>query len=378
MGSRRRYDRKSLKDKTPEKHRSSSTNLLRTTKRPVIEEDKEGFLICSPGSLLQDRFKILSTLGEGALGRVHKVHDVINNRTIALKVIKNVEKHRDAAKLEIKMLKKLSKYDPSDKYNCVKMLNWFDYHGHTCIGFGVLGSSTYEFMKENNYLPYPLEDVRNIVYQLCNSVNFLHRNKITHTDLKPENILFYDSSYKTVHDPRRKVDYKYLKDSSTCLIDFGSAIFDHEHHGTIVQTRQYRAPEVILELGWSRPCDIWSIGCILFELAYGFVLFQTHSTKEHLAMIERVLGTFPVEMAKDTKVKYFDHEKLLWTQDSSGGSVVREYCKPLKRYLPKDESDRTRKCYEDLLNLISKMLMHDPNERIGLDEAMNHPFFQKR
>ena len=58
------------------------------------------------------------------------------------------------------------------------------------------------------------------------------------------------------------------------VIDFGSATFDWEHHSTIVSTRHYRAPEVILELGWSQPCDVWSIGCILFELYLGFTLFQ--------------------------------------------------------------------------------------------------------
>ena len=50
------------------------------------------------------------------------------------------------------------------------------------------------------------------------------------------------------------------------LIDFGSATFDWEHHSTVVSTRHYRAPEVILELGWAQPCDVWSIGCIIFEL----------------------------------------------------------------------------------------------------------------
>lgn len=99
------------------------------------------------------------------------------------------------------------------------------------------------------------------------------------------------------------------------LIDFGSATFDHEHHSTIVSTRHYRAPEVILgesihcpssralrnrspairsaELGWAQPCDVWSIGCILFELYLGVTLFQTHDNREHLAMMERILGPIP-------------------------------------------------------------------------------------
>ena len=62
--------------------------------------------------------------------------------------------------------------------------------------------------------------------------------------------------------------------SDVKLIDFGSATFDHEHHSTIVSTRHYRAPEVILEVGWSQPCDVWSVGCIMFELYTGYTLFQ--------------------------------------------------------------------------------------------------------
>ncbi len=46
-------------------------------------------------------------------------------------------------------------------------------------------------------------------------------------------------------------------------------------------------------MGWSQPCDIWSVGCIMFELYLGFTLFQTHDNREHLAMMEKILGPFP-------------------------------------------------------------------------------------
>lgn len=103
----------------------------------------------------------------------------------------------------------------------------------------------------------------------------------------------------------QKRDERTIKNTEIRLIDFGSATFDHEHHSTIVSTRHYRAPEVILgksdgkakkpvnkcalsdrhflcniliflivEMGWAQPCDVWSIGCIMFELYTGFTLFQ--------------------------------------------------------------------------------------------------------
>ena len=80
--------------------------------------------------------------------------------------------------------------------------------------------------------------------------------RLTHTDLKPENILFYNSdSYKDYASAKdreqggRLGKIRVLKNPEIRLIDFGSTTFDHEHHSTIVQTRHYRAPEVVMELG---------------------------------------------------------------------------------------------------------------------------------
>lgn len=81
-----------------------------------------------------------------------------------------------------------------------------------------------------------------------------------------------------------------LLDTEIRLIDFGSATFEDEYHSSVVSTRHYRAPEIILGLGWSFPCDIWSIGCILVEFFTGDALFQTHDNLEHLAMMEAVVG----------------------------------------------------------------------------------------
>ena len=58
------------------------------------------------------------------------------------------------------------------------------------------------------------------------------------------------------------------------VIDFGSATFSDQYHSTVVSTRHYRAPEVILGLGWSFEADIWSIGCILVELVTGITHFR--------------------------------------------------------------------------------------------------------
>ncbi|NXD18059.1 CLK2 kinase, partial [Nothocercus nigrocapillus] len=170
---------------------------------------------------------------------------------------------------------------------------------------------------------------------------------------------------------RKKRDERSVKSTAIRVVDFGSATFDHEHHSTIVSTRHYRAPEVILELGWSQPCDVWSIGCIIFEYYVGFTLFQTHDNREHLAMMERILGPIPSRMIRKTrKQKYFYHGRLDWDENTSAGRYVRENCKPLRRYLTSEAEDHHR-----LFDLIECMLEYEPSKRISLAEALKHPFF---
>ncbi|XP_048489595.1 dual specificity protein kinase CLK2 isoform X4 [Plutella xylostella] len=364
---RRRHHRDDSSQRSPPEQSSRA--------RSSVKDDKDGHLVYWPGYVMGARYKIIDTLGEGTFGKVVEVKDLEMEHRMALKIIKNVEKYREAAKLEINVLEKLADVDPDCKNLCVKMLDWFEYHGHMCIAFEMLGQSVFDFLKDNNYQPYPLEQVRHIAYQLIYSVLFLHEHKLTHTDLKPENILFVDSDYEVVSvysSSKKKHDLRRVKRSDVRLIDFGSATFDHEHHSTIVSTRHYRAPEVILELGWAQPCDVWSIGCIMFELHLGITLFQTHDNREHLAMMERILGPIPYRMARKTRTKYFYHGKLDWDEKSSAGRYVRENCKPLLRYL-QNNSEETRQ----LFDLIARMLEYEPAQRITLRDALHHPFFSK-
>jgi len=135
----------------------------------------------------------------------------------------------------------------------------------------------------------------------------LHDLNLVHTDLKPENILLVNSTYQTFTYNRnipssskttaRSAKFRrVLLSPEIRLIDFGSATFDDEYHSSVVSTRHYRAPEIILNVGWSFPCDIWSIGCILVEFFTGDALFQTHDNLEHLAMMEAVCGG-PIDKA---------------------------------------------------------------------------------
>lgn len=328
-------------------------------------------LFCNLASLLSVD-EIVCTLGEGAFGKVAECTDHGNNGArVALKIIKNIDRYREAAMSEVDVLAQLKSLDSNNRYSCVHMLDWFDYHGHVCISFELLGLSTYDFLKENNFQPFPIEHIRHMAYQIIRGVRFLHKNKLTHTDLKPENILFINSDYDLEYNPDMKRDERTLRNPDVKIVDFGNATYEHEHHTSVVSTRHYRAPEVILDLGWDHSCDVWSIGCILIEYYLGATLFQTHDSKEHLAMMERVLGPVPTHLLQKTrKRRYVHRSKLDWDAHSSAGRYVRKHCKPLKHYMMSRGED-----HQLLFDLIEKMMEYDPAKRLSLEQALRHPFF---
>ncbi|KTF85474.1 hypothetical protein cypCar_00007698 [Cyprinus carpio] len=319
-----------------------------------------------------DHYEIVCTLGEGAFGKVVECIDhEKGGARIALKIIKNIDRYRDAAVSEVEVLEQINSLDCDRRYACVRMYDWFDHHGHICIAFELLGLSTYDFLKENSFQPFSMNHIRHMAYQIIRAVRFLHKNKLTHTDLKPENILFINSEFDIKYNPKMKRDERTLKNPDVKVVDFGNATYEHEHHTSVVSTRHYRAPEVILDLGWSHSCDVWSVGCILIEYYLGSTLFQTHDSKEHLAMMERVLGPIPTHMLQKTRKKrYVHHDKLDWDVHSSSGRYVRKQCKPLRQYLASSSSEHVQ-----LFDLIERMLEYDVTKRITLDEAIKHPFF---
>ncbi|KAM3613324.1 uncharacterized protein V6R79_024221 [Siganus canaliculatus] len=315
--------------------------------------------------------EIVCTLGEGAFGKVVECIDHSNDRArVALKIIKNIDRYREAAMSEVEVLEQLKSLNSDRRFGCVQMLDWFEYHGHVCIAFELLGLSTYDFLKENNFQPFPINHIRHMAYQIIRAVQFLHKNKLTHTDLKPENILIINSDYNMEYNPDMKRDERTLKNPDVKIVDFGNATFEHEHHTSVVSTRHYRAPEVILDLGWDHSCDVWSIGCILIEYYLGSTLFQTHDSKEHLAMMERVLGPIPTGLLQKTKKRRYVHRSRLdWDAHSSSGRYVRKHFKPLKHYMVSKGED-----HQQLFDLIERLMEYDPAKRLSLEQALRHPF----
>ncbi|KAL5221219.1 hypothetical protein ABZP36_025932 [Zizania latifolia] len=343
----------------------------------------DGHYVFDLGENLTQRYKILSKMGEGTFGRVLECWDRETREYVAIKVVRSIRKYRDAAMIEIDVLNRLAE---NERYRslCVQIQRWFDYRNHICIVFEKLGPSLYDFLKRNRYQPFPVELVREFGRQLLESVAYMHELRLIHTDLKPENILLVSSEYIRVPGSKKnsqdEMHFKCLpKSSAIKLIDFGSTAFDNQKHSSIVSTRHYRAPEIILGLGWSFPCDIWSVGCILVELCSGEALFQTHENLEHLAMMEKVLGPIPEHMirkASSSAQKYFRRgSRLNWPE----GAVSRESIRAVKKLdrlkdLVARNADHSRTALADLL---CGLLNFEPSERLTAQEALDHPFFQK-
>lgn len=100
------YERRTTRERSD--HRERERERTPVKRSPSFHDDADGHLIYHNGDTLMSRYKIHSTLGEGTFGRVVKVKDEVMGNTMALKIIKNVEKYREAARLEINALEKLS------------------------------------------------------------------------------------------------------------------------------------------------------------------------------------------------------------------------------------------------------------------------------
>eukprot|EP00742_Colponemidia_sp_Colp-10_P010311 GILJ01011318.1.p1 GENE.GILJ01011318.1~~GILJ01011318.1.p1 ORF type:complete len:375 (+),score=32.29 GILJ01011318.1:26-1126(+) len=346
---------------------------------PNKDEDEDHFDF-EHGMSITPRYKVYRLLGDGTFGRALEVWDRKREKFCALKIVRRVKRYTDAARIEAEVLTAIRHHDDRDNSSgCVQLINYFEWHGHFCLVFEKLGMSLYDFIKKNDYQGFPMKVIQDIGKQILSAVSFLHRISLTHTDLKPENVLFVDSEYDYRTRPPH-VRYKSGRDvyrvplsTAVKLIDFGGATFERDHHSSIINTRQYRAPEVMLGMRWSHPSDIWSVGCILMELYTGELLFPTHENFEHLALMEACLGPLPKRMisgASKACAKYFANDRLNWPEGASSKESLRAVGKMLTL------EDMVRPEHIELARLVKYLLTFDPNERPTAQEALAHPFFR--
>ncbi|RKP17963.1 kinase-like protein, partial [Rozella allomycis CSF55] len=254
----------------------------------------DGYCILKIDDVIYAKYKIKDIIGKGMYGEVFRVEEIATLEKLALKVIKGIDKYKRSAESELDILKVLRYHDVEGTQGCITLLQDFNHGNHVCMLFPIYGPSLFEFLRLNSYQPYPLFQIQSICQQLLKAIAFIHSLNIIHTDIKPENILFVHDQFTVEQNSSTLGHYRLMNNTKIVLIDFGTAVYNSQHnYQSIVSTRYYRPPEVILKLGWTFACDIWAVGCISVELFTGKLLFKTHDDIEHLALMEKILGAFP-------------------------------------------------------------------------------------
>src|SRR3569833_823131 len=113
---------------------------------------------------------MIKLLGQGTFGKVVQARDRRKNELVAIKIIRSVQKYRDASRIELRVLATLKANDGENRNRCILLRDCFDIRGHICIVMDLLGSSVFDFLKGNNFVPYPNSQIQSFARQLFTSV----------------------------------------------------------------------------------------------------------------------------------------------------------------------------------------------------------------
>eukprot|EP00794_Sanderia_malayensis_P006208 gene6208-6923_t len=335
-------------------------------------DDDQGSYILVPHDHIAYRYEILKVIGKGSFGSVVKAYDHKSQCHVALKLIRNEKRfHRQAAE-EIRILEHLKKQDKDNNYNIIHMLEHFQFRSHMCITFELLSINLYELIKKNKFQGFSLQLVRKFAHSMLQCLEALHRNRIIHCDLKPENVLL-----------------KQQGRSGIKVIDFGSSCYEHQRIYTYIQSRFYRAPEVILGARYGMPIDMWSFGCILAELLTGYPLFPGEDEADQLASIMELLGMPADKVLEGAKrAKNFISSKgypryCTVTALPDGSTVLTggksRHGKTRGPPRSKDFITALKGCDDALfIDFLKKCLEWDPAQRMTPAQALRHSWLRRR
>lgn len=287
-----------------------------------------------------DRYKKLEKVGEGTYGVVYKAQDAAGE-IYALKKIRleaEDEGIPSTAIREISLLKELK------HPNIVRLSDVVHTDRRLTLVFEFLDQDLKKLLDGISEGGLDPASVQSYLCQLLQGVAFCHQHRVLHRDLKPQNLLIN-------------------REGALKLADFGLArafgipvrAYTHE-----VVTLWYRAPDVLLgSKKYSTPVDIWSVGCIFAEMVNGRPLFPGTSEEDQLERIFRTLGT-PTRETWPSIVDLPD-----WSNN----------CCPVHEPLP--WSHIVPRLDPAGVDLLSKMLLYDPNIRVSARQALEHEYFAK-
>lgn len=336
-------------------------------------------VLCS----VKNTYEVLDFLGRGTFGQVVKCWKRGTNEVVAIKILKNHPSYARQGQIEVSILARLSN-ENADEFNLVRAYECFQHHNHTCLVFEMLEQNLYDFLKQNKFSPLPLKVIRPILQQVATALKKLKSLGLIHADLKPENIMLVDP----VRQPYR-----------VKVIDFGSASHVSKTVcSTYLQSRYYRAPEIILGLPFCEAIDMWSLGCVIAELFLGWPLYPGALEYDQIRYISQTQG-LPGEQLLNVGAKtarFFCREldasysgwrlKTLEEHETETGMKSKEARKYIFNSLDDivhvnmvmelDGSDSMAEKADrrEFVNLLRKMLLIDAELRITPAETLNHPF----
>ncbi|OMJ95010.1 hypothetical protein SteCoe_1708 [Stentor coeruleus] len=352
--------------------------VLYDREKTGFEETKDFQIVIN--SIIAGRYQVIEYLGSAAFSKAIQCLDLITKEMVCLKIIENNKDYMDQSIDEIKILKYVNVNGNMDDKNIVKYIDCFYHKEHLIIVTELLRDNLYEFLKYNrehdDKLYFTIGRIQKIAYQVLKGLQHIHSLKLIHCDLKPENIL--------------------MKSYSRCevkIIDLGSACFIHDHLGSYVQSRSYRAPEVILGCQYDYRIDVWSLGCILFELFTGNVLFQNTCIQELLARVVSICGPLSEEIHRTGRhvSRFFTKEKLIYKEVEDDKALdnrhlseemieliklARKNKKKIQLLIPKRSSIKNRLHCNDMIfiDFLKCLLDPDKDRRLTVVEALRHPF----
>ncbi|KAM8811001.1 serine/threonine-protein kinase PRP4 homolog [Eudromia elegans] len=337
--------------------------------------DAEGYYRVNIGEVLDKRYNVYGYTGQGVFSNVVRARDMARaNQEVAVKIIRNNELMQKTGLKELEFLKKLNDADPDDKFHCLRLFRHFYHKQHLCLVFEPLSMNLREVLKKyGKDVGLHIKAVRSYSQQLFLALKLLKRCNILHADIKPDNILVNES--KTI-----------LK-----LCDFGSAshVADNDITPYLV-SRFYRAPEIIIGKMYDYGIDMWSVGCTLYELYTGKILFPGKTNNHMLKLAMDLKGKMPNKMIRKGVFKdqhfdqnlnfmYIEVDKVTEREKVTVMSTINPTKDLLAdligcQRLPEDQ----RKKVHQLKDLLDQILMLDPAKRISINQALQHAFIQEK
>ncbi|GAP86020.1 putative CMGC DYRK PRP4 protein kinase [Rosellinia necatrix] len=340
-------------------------------------DDKDGYYKIRNGEIMNGRYQVQSTLGKGMFSGVARAVDITNKRLVAIKMMRNNDALRKGGFTEIAILQKLNDADPENRKHIVKFERHFEHKGHLCLAFENLSLNLREVLRKfGNNIGINLSATRAYAHQIFVALAHLRKCSIVHADLKPDNIL--------VNETRNILK---ICDLGTA-IDRSDAATAHTEITPYLVSRFYRAPEIILGMPYDYAVDMWSIGCTLYELYTGKILFAGDSNNQMLKAIMEIRGKFSAKLYKRGELSHLHFDEagnfISAERDKAlGKTTIRTLTivKPTRDLRTRlmaasgGMNDTESRDLNNFVDLLERCLALNPDKRITPSEALKHPFF---